>query len=331
MQIQRNYSEPFFRERKRRVGCFRQLLLGVAVVAIVIFVGYTQLDQIILTATGLFEAAPTPTALPSQLATDGAAQLQVGNLTEAVELFEAAVKQRPDNVDYLYEYGQILIDLDRPQEAETVADRMIDLSPNDARGYALKTRALVWQSNPASAIAIGLTGIEIDPNFAPLYAALARAYTNTGRWGDGLEYGAVAVELEPSNLHTHWAYAHSLTSVGEYERAEEHLSLAIGVNPNFIPPYFELAFLYLASDRDQDAIDMYDRILSLDAFNARAHLRLCEAYAKTGQFDRAIGYCRDSVVYDSSEIRAHFQLGMLTYRQRQFADAQEAFCWVYSD
>jgi tetratricopeptide (TPR) repeat protein len=57
----------------------------------------------------------------------------------------------------------------------------------------------------------------------------------------------------------------------EYERT-------VNVHPSFLPPYFELANQYLASNRDEEAIDTYNRILGVQPSNARALLRQCQAY-----------------------------------------------------
>ena len=76
-----------------------------------------------------------------------------------------------------------------------------------------------------------------------------------------------------------------------------------------MPIHFELAGLYLARDEDQSAIDIYNRILSLDPRNARAMLRLCLAYRKVGEFSRALGFCEDSVGEQSSGRRSPFSVG----------------------
>src|SRR5690606_9371786 len=136
--------------------------------------------------------APTATPYASTFATDGASLFLDGKLEEATDAFESAARQRPENVDYLYEYGRLLIETDRSAEVLapvdflnsdlSLADRIIELAPNDPRGYALKTKALVWTGQSTDAIPVGVSGMEVDPNFAPLRAALARAYTNIGRY-----------------------------------------------------------------------------------------------------------------------------------------------------
>lgn len=323
MQIKRDYSEPFFRDKPKNHR--RTIIFVLGFIALLGFIGYTQIDQIEAAAYNLINEAPTPTPMPNQYAQWGAEAYLIGDLELSAENYEKAVRAIPDNISYLYEYGQILIDLDDPDTAMQMADRIIELDATDVRGYALRTRALVWQGTPAAAIPVGLTGLELNPNFAPLWAALSRAYIGDGRYQEGLDAGLRAIELSPNDVRTHWAYGSALTSVAERELAIVELEIATEIHPTFLPPYFELAFLYLSLDQDQDAIATYDQILSMDPRNARANLRQCEAYRKVGEFERAIGFCEDAVTADPTYVPALFRLGLFRYSRREFAPAQEAF------
>lgn len=333
MQIKRDYSQPFFSSRRRRRSSGRSILVLLAIIAATLFISITQFDRLQLAALDVVGMAPTATPFASTLATEGAALFQQGKLAEAANYFAQASAQQPNNLDYLYEYGKLLIELDRAAEVVTppsegvpsLADRAIALNPRDPRGYALKTKALVWTGDPAAAIPVGVAGLEQAPGFAPLLAALARAYTLIGRYQQGLDYGFNAVERDPMDADAHRSYAFSLIWVGERELAIEQLEEAISINPNLTAPYFELALQYLASDQDNFAIATYERILSIEPRNKRAFLRLCEAYAKVGQNDRAQGYCEDALDVDPNYAQAWRQVGIARYTRRNYEGAIEAF------
>lgn len=326
MRIRRDYSEPFFASRRARRGSFlRSALRGLLVVGVVALLVYTQFDTLRDTAYDMMGLNPTPTPLPGELAMRAAEFYVQGNLAAASDLFARVVAERPDNVDYLYEYGRILIELNRPEESLLLADRIINLDAFDPRGPTLKVRAMIWLGESSGAIPIGLAGLELNPGYGPLHAELARAYTNTQRWQDGLRYGERAIELAPYDPEAHRSYAHALSAVGAYDEAMRELILAIDLNPVYMPPYFELASLYLARDLDQEAIDLYDRILGMQPRNARAMLRLCQAYRKIGQFERALGFCEDAVENQPDFVEARAQLGLLYYSRLDFTRALDNF------
>ena len=323
MRIRRDYSQPFFREPKRHrtrntlIAVILGLLLGLSVVS--------QRTTVELVIESLVGDPATPTPLPSELAMRAGLQAQAGVFPTAAALMATAVSERPHNIAYLYEYGKVLIELGRYDEALTYAERIIDLDASDAHGFALKSAALVAQGKPAVAIPVAVAGLDMNPGFTPLYGTLSRAYIDTQRWPDGLEAGERGLSINPGDAELVRAYAYALQSVGAYDEAAEHLERAIELRPSYLPVHFELAALYLARDNDQQAIDLYDRILAIDSRNARAMLRLCLAYRKVGQFARALGFCEDSVANDSSDAEALFHLGLLYYRERRFVDSRATF------
>jgi tetratricopeptide (TPR) repeat protein len=333
MQIKRDYSQPFFGTRRRRRRSSRLLFFyGLFMGAFLVFV-YTQFDRLQLAALDMVGLAPTPTPFASQLATWGAEEFQQGHLAEAADLFGRAVTQQPNNLDYLYEYGKLIIELDRAEEildtnnlfGRSLVDRVIDLDPRDPRGYALKAKALIWVGEPSEAIPVGVSGLEQDSQFAPLHAALGRAYTRIGRYQQGLVHGEQAVTLDPLDVDARRSYAYSLIWVGARDEAIAHLEDAIAINPNLTASYFELAGQYLASNLDELAIATYERILSLDPRNEKAYLRLCESYAKVGQNDRAQGYCEDALNINENYAPAWRQVGMARYTRRNYEGSIEAF------
>lgn len=324
MQIRRNYRNPFFRPKPKR-GPWRLILVVLLVFGGMALFVYSQPQTIITAANSIMGNMPTPTPTHFDIAAEAANRYRLGDLTGAAALYQEAIAQRPDALPYMYELGHILLDDNRVDEAQAVVDEMLELSPGDVRTLALRARTLVWLGDSASAIPIALAALQNNPDYAPLHTVLARAYANTGEWRTGVDYGLEAITLGPDDVHTWWAYANALALIGATDQSMEALAQAIEVNPYFLPPYFELAILYLSSDRDQEAIDTYDRILGIQPRNARALLRQCQAYRKIGEFERALGLCQDAVTVDPTFAPAQYQLGLLRYNDREFAAARDAF------
>lgn len=331
MKIQRDYTQPFFREPKRHplrnmlIAALLGLLLGLAIL--------WQWDAIKGVVNSFSASPPTPTPLPSERATRASALFLAGDISDAESELAKAVAERPNNIAYLYEHGRLLIELGRYEEAHAHGAAITEMDARDPRGFALKATALTWQGQPSVAIPIALSGLELNPRFTPLYAALARAYVDTQRWADGLEAGERGLSIDDDDADLIRAYAYALQSVGSYNDAEVYLRRALQLRPTYLPIHFELGGLYLARDDDQSAIDIYNRILSLQPRNARAMLRLCLAYRKVGEFARALGFCQDSVEQQPADAEAQFQLGLLHYRERQFEASRDAFqqCLRYDE
>lgn len=337
MQIKRDYSQPFFstRRRKRSTGRFL-FFYGLFIGGLLVFVTsqFSSLQLMALDAVGM---APTATPFASTFAEEGYNRFLQGDLEGAATNYQQAVSQQPDNINYLYEYGRVLIELDRSADitagrtlsdaelASQLGDHAIEVAPQDVRAFTLKAKALVWLDDSESAIPIALRGLELDRNFAPLLAVLARAYTDIGRYQQGLDYGEQAVNSDPMSIEAHRAYAVSLIWVGLRDQAIQELEDAVNINPNLTTPYFELAGQYISGERYEEAVAAYEKILSMQPRNAKALLRLCEVYSRIGQDQQAQGYCDDALAIDTNYKEAYRQLGMVNFRRRNYEGAIENF------
>ncbi|MCY4246025.1 MAG: tetratricopeptide repeat protein [Chloroflexi bacterium] len=331
MQIKRDYTQPFFRQPKRRR--IRNLIVFAMLLGLLVAALVWQWDQLAATVTSLGAPPPTPTPRPSQRAARAAQLVAANDLLAAEAELALAVAERPRSIAYLYAHGRLLIELERYAEALELGVAITDLDARDERGFALQAAALTWQGQSASAIPIALSGLELNPRYTPLHAALTRAYVDTDRWTEALETGERGLSVDPDDADLLRAYAYALQSVGSHNDAINHLQRAIELRPTYLPTHLELAGLYLARDENSSAIDLYNRVLSIDPRNARGLLRLCLAYRKVGEFARALGFCKDSVDNNPADAAAQFQLGLLHYRERQFNESRAAFaaCLVHDD
>jgi tetratricopeptide (TPR) repeat protein len=328
MQIRRDYSHSFFSNKKRGGVSVRFLVLFSLVMAVLLVVYFSNLETIQNETLKALNMAPPPTTLPSQHAVDGMQLFYMGDLDGAIDAFEEAVRMRPNNIDYLYEFGSLLMEADRFDEAMLVAEQAITVAPDDPRGYALKSRGLMW-SDPPQAIQVAIQGLDRDETFAPLYASQGVAYTNLGRWQEGLRMATRARELDPNNIFVQMSYQWPATYRGDYRGAIEALEMAIGLNPNLVTPYFYLARLYSLPQVGEStmAIATYEHILMMEPENERAYLRLCQTYAAVDQarFDVAQFYCDRAILINPEYGDAYAQRGQMQYVRRNYEGAIESF------
>ncbi len=339
MQIKRDYSQPFFSDRRRRRGIWRWLLLYVLIIAGFLFFVDSNFSTLQLMALDAIGQAPPPTPFASDLANQGVEKYAAGDLEGARVLLQRAVMQQPQNVDYLYQYGRVLIELGVDDnslypEAIQVGEQAIQASPNDPRGYAIKARAMDLNGDSANAIPVGQAGLQLDRNFSPLYTALSGAYLSIDRYDVALQYAQDAIDKDPNDPSAHRVYALALNWVGRRDEALDQFQQAVGLNPNLASPYFELASMYRnlalqdpnGGTNDYElAIATYEQVLAMQPNNAKAYQRLCATYNQLGDHRRAQGYCEDAISQNPNYADAYQQLGQSEYSQRNYEGAIEAF------
>jgi tetratricopeptide (TPR) repeat protein len=276
--------------------------------------------------------APPPTAFASDYAYQGAEKFTKGDLEGAAQDYDRAFKQQPNNINYIYEYGKVLLELSRYDQALTLADRAIEIAPGDVRGYALKAHTLAW-TDSATSVTVSIQGEQINPNFSPLYSARAIAYTQLGRYQLAEENGWKAINLDPYDLDARRAMAWPLIYLGRNGEAIEQLEQAISINPNLSSPYFQLAFEYksLRLNQPEMAIAIYEHILAnlqlSPADEAKANLRICETYSTAirARYDWAEPYCQRAIEINPNYGSAYRELGRMQYQRRNYEGSIESF------
>jgi tetratricopeptide (TPR) repeat protein len=322
-RIERNSNRPFFSRRRQAWRLYFVLVMIGLIVGIPI-VTATQFSALQLEALALVGMAPTPTPFASVRADQGQQLYLAGDIEESEQYFRMAAEMQPENVSYLYEYGKVLIELERYPEARALGERIIALAPNDPRGYALAATSMVW-SDPTSAIPYAITGIELGQPYAPLNGALAIAYTNIGRYQEALQRGDLGVRQDPMDASVRRAYSFPLIFSGRWNEAVEQLEQAIAINPNLSAPYFELASLYRRLNNEEMAIAIFDRLIEIDPTNAKAYLRKCETYAAVGLFQEAEPFCQQALTLDPQYAEAYRMQGQLRYSRRNYEGSIESF------
>ncbi len=339
MQIKRDYTKPLFRDHRKKRGTWRWILLYFVLIGAFLFFVDSQFSKLQLMALDMIGQAPPPTPFASELATQGMNLFMSGNMQGARDFFRRAVLQQPQNVDYLYEYGRVLLELGVDQasyyeEAIAIGEQAINANANDPRGYVIKARAIDLNGDPANAVPIAQAGLQRDRNFAPLYTALSSAYRQIDRYDVALDSAERAIELDPLDPLARRVYALALIWVGRYDEALDQLEQAVALNPNLASPYFELASMYRTlAVRDPNggldyfalAIATFEQVLSFQPENAKAYLRLCEVYTQIGEHRRGQGYCEDALSIDPEYEQAWRALGQTQYPQRNYEGAIDSF------
>lgn len=324
-KIDRSYNKPFFSRKPNygRLYFIIFMLLLILSVPIVAFWQEQTIQEQVLFSLGY---APTATPFAGERAAMAQDYYRDGDMANAARFYEMAVEQQPQNINYLYEYGIVMIELDRSDEAVEIGEQIIAIDPLDPRGYALKANAIAW-TNPTDAIPAALTGTEVDFNFAPLHGALATAYTRIGRYTEALREGDLAVRLDPNDPNVRRSYSLPLIYTNNYQEAIRQLETAISINPNLVGPYFELAALYRSPSINfpEYSVRIFYEVLRLQPNNARAYLRLCETYAAAGLFQEAESFCDSALEIDPNYASAHRMRGQLRYSRRNYEGAIESF------
>lgn len=157
-------------------------------------------------------------------------------------------QRHSSNPEALALYRQALVllmppnDMDRIITARHMFQRIIDIDPEFAGGYAGKgfshsVTVLFFKTTEPDielkkGINLALKAIETDPEFGMGYVTLAFAYAMSGgRQEEALSNARRAIAVQPGDAFTQFVYGMSLTLSGNPVEAMTHLSEAIRLDP----------------------------------------------------------------------------------------------------
>ncbi len=250
----------------------------------------------------------------------GLAYYYVGNLEMAVTQFQTVLDYSPGFVQARIMQGEIFLRQGRGAEALVVADKMLETSPDDFRGHALKGDALLLLGKPqeagaayakASALAPTHYGIllkngllklslgdatgeqelkkalEISPQGLDARLALHAFYLRNGRGEEALSVLTGGLSGAKSDAVLYNALAKASLGRKDAEGAEDYLTKARAADPAYLQTYYNMATFMLAKGKPDDAVTQYDLALGVKADDVRALTASAAVLDKQGKTEEA--------------------------------------------
>lgn len=323
MQIQRSRSRLSFRKRRRRSGGCFSILISIVLLGGVSVVSWLWINRLV-----------------NSPAKDSAADLLIsaqnafdrGDLSGAISLTRQILLDAPDDAAALRLLTRSLIyrsysEYNRAADQTTALEVMTDAAnrqptnPDILASYAF---ALQAAGRADAAADTALRVLEKQPDYTLARTALGLAYGSVGGLEAALRENLRAVQSASvdSRLDALRALAITYSDTGSYDEAIRTVEQALAVNSNLITLYFERAQYALQLGDSDAATVAYFEVLTHDANNVKARLRLCELSSLMRERDQAIAYCQYVTEHAPSWWEGWYRLGMEYFLQGKFDEAQ---------
>ncbi|EKE67205.1 putative O-linked N-acetylglucosamine transferase, SPINDLY family protein, partial [Oceanibaculum indicum P24] len=159
----------------------------------------------------------------------GVLAYQVGRFDIAVQLIGVAVKQRPQEVEFLANMGESLRRLGRLDEARTCLAEAVALNPSHANALA---------------------------NFGALHADM-------GNLAEAESWMRKSTSLNPGNAAAHYNLGNNLKAQGRLTEALESFETAVSIQPAYIDALHQVAAMQQAQGKLELALQGYRRVLDI--------------------------------------------------------------------
>ena len=163
--------------------------------------------------------------------------IEAGRFEEALAAARIAAEQRPDVSEPYFLLGDILVNLDRLDNAKENFRRALEIDPLQVK----KLNDFAWFCFEQK------------------------------RYREALDLFRMLLEVEPDNATTHSNLGATLHSLGRLDEVEEHFLRALQIAPRHKEALGNLAWLRFEQKRYTEALDLFRILLDVDPDNATTH------------------------------------------------------------
>ena len=242
-------------------------------------IGYALLAQgYAAEAIPHLQRSPDKTAL-------GIAEIQTGQLTEAVANLQAALAAHPNDADLLYYLGRASGLL-----AKQSIDTLLAAYPDSARAHqAMAENYFVLRRMP-DAEKEYREALRLRPGLPEAHLALGEVYAGAFQWDKAEEQFRMQTKLQPGNAEAAYRLGNALLEQGKAREARAELVRADKLMPDMPETLYSLGKAESLEGDAAGAEKAWTKLLSIEkqtALAAQAHFALAGLYRKQGKTTEA--------------------------------------------
>lgn len=170
--------------------------------------------------------------------------------------------------------------------------------------------------------------VQRRPQFLSGHLSLDRIAREQGDLEAGIPHLIRALQLDPTHSGSHNNLAMAYKTQGEFEKAIAHLHLALVDNPfdeERAKVHANLGDILASLNKNDEAVDHYQRALVIMPDYARSHFRLAQLLHSQGRAEEAIGHFRETIRWNPQHVKARIELGVALQSQSDLDQAVEQF------
>jgi len=215
----------------------------------------------------------------------GIAEIQTGQLPEAVANLQAALAAHPNDADLLYYLGRASGLL-----AKQSIDNLLALYPDSARAHqAMAENYFVLRRMP-DAEKEYRDALRLRPGLPEAHLALGEVYASASQWPKAEEEFRLQAKLQPGNAEAAYRLGAALLEQGKAREARTELVRADRLLPEMPETLYSLGKAASLDGDSAAAEKAWTKLLSIEkqgSLAAQAHFGLAALYRKQGKTAQA--------------------------------------------
>jgi protein O-mannosyl-transferase len=231
---------------------------------------------------------------------------------DELTLDTVTLEAAPDAVVIYNNLGSVYWDRGDVESAARVWEKALTLAPRSATILNNLGLVAMKSQNLPAAMEYFKKAITVEPSFPDSHLNLGVAYEAMGQRDQAEEQYRIASELAPLNLHIHNRLGNLYFSERRFAEAEKEFAVSASIAPNVVA-YDALGRILMQRDDRATAEKMFGRSIALNPGDIAARLNLATLYVADGRIEEAIEQYRAVLKTDPQNAGARQALGQLAH------------------
>ena len=213
-----------------------------------------------------------------------------GKISEAATSYQYCINQGFIDPRVFANYGSILKDLGKLEEAELSTRKAIEINPSFAKthynlGNILKDRGKLEEAELSTRKAI-----EINPDFRPAHLNLGNILKDLGKLKEAELSTRKAIKIQANFADGHCNLGAILKNLGKLEEAELSTRKAIELDPNYAKAHSNLGIILSELGKSEEAINHWKKAVELKPEVEESVLLLAQHLCYEQKYELALKY-----------------------------------------
>jgi tetratricopeptide (TPR) repeat protein len=250
-----------------------------------------------------------------RLREEAQAFLEEGDYVGALACYDRLLRERPEDMTISFDRAELLVLLNRPEEALECYTRVLDADRRNRRAWFERANLLFGLGQFADAIDALREALRIEPAKSGDIVSKAEQLRRDGHPNDAVVLFQAVLDVVPDDPRSVLGLGDCLLDLGDSEAAEALFSQALGKNPQNAPILYRKGELLERKGRWGAAIQYYNRAIALgwnfaEPWLAKAEILLAHDRAKEALecFEKVASFDPGRVESWAGQARAHVTL-----------------------
>jgi len=197
--------------------------------------------------------------------------------------------------------------------------------PSTVHSLCTQAQEHLSAQNYQAAFNVLQEALSIDPNSIKANFYLAHTFFNTGQHEQALSAYKKTAELLPNNPDLYCNLGICANVMNKTQDAIEFFEKAVTIDPSCIVAHLQLIASWEKMERDSEALNACKRLLIIDPHHREALLSASTICKRMGKFEDAEGYCRTVYNQNSRDIGAIIDLASILTVLEEYEEALELY------